>query len=301
MSKNRNKHLNHYFCPNEDCDNHDSPAKGWYIKKGYYKLKHNHQPVPRYQCKLCKRKFSSQTFKDTHNQKKPFLNDQIFQFYSSAMTQRRLAKTLKCNRKTIVRKFLFLANKAQNIHEEKLKKGEIKTSYVQFDEMETYESTKLKPVSIALAVRPKTGEILGIDVGSMKAKGHLADRYALKYSEERQDTRDESRTNVLDMVALCAKESVTIASDAHPSYEKLFRKAVPHAEIKQIPQGKQRKFGHAHDELFMINHTCALLRQDLSRLRRRTWITTKDIERLKAHLWLYVAYRNGYDLCRFVI
>jgi hypothetical protein len=41
-----------------------------------------------------------------------------------------------------------------------VKAGELKTSFVQFDEMETFEHIRPKPLSIAIAVRAKTGEII---------------------------------------------------------------------------------------------------------------------------------------------
>lgn len=42
--------------------------------------------------------------------------------------------------------------------------------------------------------------------------------------------------------------------------------------------------------------TAAKLRSDLSRLSRKTWVTTKKLERLQAHVDLYAAWHNGYTL-----
>jgi transposase-like protein len=99
--------------------------------------------VPRYKCKECDSLFSSHTFLKTYNQKKPQLNQAVFKWYSSATTQRRMAKVLGVNRKTVVRKFLFMAKLARAAHEQKINSGELKTSFAQFDEVETFEHTKL--------------------------------------------------------------------------------------------------------------------------------------------------------------
>jgi len=48
--------------------------------------------------------------------------------------------------------------------------GELKTSLAHFDEMESFEHTKLKPLSIALAVRARTGEIIGAQPAEMMRK-----------------------------------------------------------------------------------------------------------------------------------
>ncbi|HXH76731.1 MAG TPA: hypothetical protein VNJ08_17305, partial [Bacteriovoracaceae bacterium] len=55
-------------------------------------------------------------------------------------------------------------------------------------------------------------------------------------------------------------------------------------------QGELKKV--RFDPLFMVNHTCALLRANVNRLIRKTWCTTKDPARLKDHLDVFVYYYN---------
>jgi IS1 family transposase len=50
------------------------------------------------------------------------------------------------------------------------------------------------------------------------------------------------------------------------------------------------------DPLFAINLTFAKMRNDLARLGRKTWTTSKSLQGLERHLWLWVAWTNGYDL-----
>lgn len=113
----------------------------FYIKKGYFAGKHNHQPVPRYKCKQCGRFFSSHTGRPTEGQKKPYLNHDIFKLYASGTTQRRLAIILGCNPKTVARKLVFIASEARKYHEKQVAAGGLTTTHVQFDEMETFEHT----------------------------------------------------------------------------------------------------------------------------------------------------------------
>jgi hypothetical protein len=40
----------------------------------------------------------------------------------------------------------------------------------------------------------------------------------------------------------------------------------------------------------------AKIRNDLSRMARKTWVTTKKAEMLQAHLDLYIAWNNGYKI-----
>jgi transposase-like protein len=199
-----------YFCPNSDCKNHKSPKTGFFIKRGYYITKHNSKKVPRYQCKCCGKLFSSNTFKDTEGQRKPELNDLIFQFYNSNISQNRLAKCLHVNRKTVVRKIKFLAYKARRIHETQLTNGNIKIAQVQFDEMETFEHTRMKPVTIALAVEYywdghcyRTGRIVDAIAAPMYYKSRNAIRAQEKYGD-REDLSEGARIDVMESVKKAA-------------------------------------------------------------------------------------------------
>ncbi len=284
--------MKNLFCPNKNCSNHKNPIERFYIKKGYYKTKYNHQNVPRYQCKKCKIKFSSHTFKDTFRQHRPDINANVFKLYNGRTTLKFISKYLGVNPKTVVNKFKWLSDKARRIHEEKLKSGEIKTSYVQFDEMETFEHTKLKPLSIAIAVRWKTREIIDIKVAEMNCKGYTAELSRDLYGW-RKDGREKACKTVMESVKKCVKDSITVAFDGKKSYPNITTKVMPEAEIKIYKKKSEKK---QFDALFSLNKVCADLRKDLSRLTRRTQITTKKSSRLQRHLDLYIAYNNGYVL-----
>ena len=283
------------FCPNKDCKNNTEPTPLFYIKKGYYKTKHNHQPVPRYQCKGCNKKFSTHTFSETYKQKKPELNKQIFKLYASNMTQRRIAKVLGINKNTVPVKFMFLAEKARKIHNTKLSTGKINTSLVQFDEMETFEHTRMKPLSIALAVKAKDGTIIDARVATMNAKGHLAAKSREKYGWF-TDTRHVACTQVAQSILKCSGGwDVKVISDSKRAYPNLL-KIDKRITVEQVlsPKGKTRK-GELNP-MFWLNHICARIRLDLSRMGRKTWATTKKMDALQTHLDLYIAWHNKYDL-----
>ena len=49
-----------------------------------------------------------------------------------------------------------------------------------------------------------------------------------------------------------------------------------------------------HDPLFEVNHTCAVLRDHIKRLARKSWCTTKLKEHLELNIYLYIAKKNKY-------
>lgn len=272
-----------------------------YVKYGYFRPRsNNYQPIPRYLCKDCDKTFSRQTNAVTCGQKKPQINQEILKWYSSGNTQRRMAEVMGVNRKTIIRKFLFLADLAKKEHERVVKSGELKTGFVQFDEIETFEHTRLKPLSIAIAVRAKTGQIIAAKVASMNCKGKAAPVSLAKYGL-RKDERNQAMTDVMAQVTSCAREQLTVMSDSKTAYTTLMKRLVPNAVFEQTPRAGKGPVNSASrknkkDKMFTLNYTAAKLRNDLSRLARKTWVTTKKPDRLQAHLDLYIAFNNGYDL-----
>lgn len=296
-----------YICPNPECKCHAAPEGKWYVKTGYFKTRWNHQPVPRYKCKMCGKTFSSHTFRDTYRQHRPDLNELVFNFYASNSSQNRLARNLNCDRKTVVRKVRWLAAKARRVHQAKLDSGEIKIAEAQFDEMETFEHTRKKPLSISLAVEVqefkdkktnkmqyRSGRIIDAKVASMPCGGHLAALSREKYGM-REDGRAAAARSVLGSLLKASMDGeLHVGIDGKTSYPNLFESVLPKASVEVISREKNK--GSEYDPMFSLNHTCARIRHDLSRMARKSWVTTKNIRGLQDHLDLYVAYWNGYQL-----
>jgi hypothetical protein len=168
---------------------------------------------------------------------------------------------------------------------------------VDFDDMETSEHTKLKPLSITLAVESKTRRILDFQVSQMPAKGHLAKLSRKKYGR-RLDLRPKARDEMFTRLSSIVNPTALIKSDENPQYFPLVRKHFPqsrHVTYRSrracvVGQGELKKTGR--DPLFSINHTCASFRANMNRLFRKTWCTTKKAERLQMHLALAALYHN---------
>ena len=141
--------------------------------------------------------------------------------------------------------------------------------------------------------RAKTGEIIDARVGLITCKHRKADserRYG-----KRIDERTSVRREVLESVAMCAKPGATIATDGLRHYRRLITETVPGAK-HEAHESRGRRDGCGFDPLFRLNHTCAKLRADIARLRRKTWCISKLASRLQDHLHLYIAWQNGYGI-----
>jgi len=76
------------------------------------------------------------------------------------MSMRRFAKVYKVSRTTVKRKLDFLSSQARLNQQKWLKQRHTKFQKVQFDDLETFEHTKCKPITVTLFVEEKTRKII---------------------------------------------------------------------------------------------------------------------------------------------
>ena len=95
-----------------------------------------------------------------------------------------------------------------------------------------------------------------------------------------------------------SRERCAIDTDEHKRYRSEIRQTIPDAMHSQYPSirgsltglGELKRTGH--DPLFWINHTLAMFRDNIKRLARRTWCTTKKKQSLENLLAIYIHYHN---------
>ncbi len=264
-----------------------------------YRRSSDSRTIPRFLCRRCGRTFSRATAHPAFGQKKRRLNERVRLLLASGVSQRRSAILLGTNPKTIARKFRFLAAEARVRNEfRRMRRRTELLREIQFDDLETSEHTKLKPLSVAIAVEPKSREILGFRVSRMPAKGRLARRAREKYGR-RRDERARGWRGLMDDLRPIVAGDCAVLSDENPHYPRFVRRLGRGVRHRTTPgvrgcvtgQGELKRTGY--DPLFALNHTCAMLRANLNRLFRRTWCTTKAISALVDHLDLYVDFHNS--------
>ena len=290
-------------CPNLSCSQEkptssSAPKSTPIVRKGAFYRRSDRRRITRYFCKQCKTHFSSATHHPDFRQKRREINEKIKLLQCSGVSQRRLALILNANRKTVVKKFRLLAERARVEHATWLSQfHDDKITQVQFDDLETSEHTKCKPLSVTLAVREDTREILAFQVSRMPAKGHLSRVSVQKYGY-RRDERPENWKIFFKSLIPILSQTTHFKSDENPHYPKALKTYFPSAVHETFPgargavagQGELKKL--RFDPLFSLNHTCAMLRANLNRLFRRTWCTTKTVQGLIDHLSLYVVFHN---------
>jgi len=270
---------------------------GCSAKHGRYHRNDDAQSIQRYRCKACGKCHSSATNTATYRQKRRRLNRLIEVDLASSTSQRRIAIKHRCARKTVARKLTFLAQEARRKTAVWLDTyGPFST--LQWDELITFEHSRLKPLSVAVMSCTKTRCIVGFGVAQIPASGQIAQRSREKYGK-RANRSGAMRRRVLRDVKNYVHPNAIIESDEHPRYAAEIRKVYPtatHFQHRSIRgsltgQGELKRTGF--DPLFGINHTLAMMRDSIKRLTRRTWCTTKRVADLEDAIAVYVNFHNS--------
>jgi hypothetical protein len=209
---------------------------------------------------------------------------------------RRFAKLYKVSRTTVKRKMDFLAAQAK-INQSKWLASRAIFSNVQLDDLETFEHTKCKPVTVSFFVENKSRKIIDFSVAQIGAKGRLTHIANRKYGKRFNESRVKREALFQRVAPLIAKTAV-IHSDEHLHYPVLIKKHFPKAQHMRYKGAKSASTGQGElkkggfDQLYSINHTFAMMRYGMSRLVRRTWCTTKCLKALENHIAIYVDFHN---------
>ena len=285
------------MCP--FCQKRDRIKKrGFFTKRSTRTLK-----VQRFQCHRCKKSFSDQTGKLSYRDKKPHLNQQIYRTICSGVSQTRTAINLGTTRITVATKISKLARHARRDH--RIWQLQQSTAdEIQFDEMETFEHSKCKPVSIAIAVNKKTRAIIAAIPATMPAKGSLAKISYEKYGK-RPDKRKYALRKLMEEIRLSyTAVNFCIRTDKKLSYKTFTKNYFPHTPHLTtkgkrgcvVGQGELKAV--AFDPIFTLNHNCAMLRDNLKTLTRKTWCTIKKMCRFFDLLDLYVHFHNQFVVAK---
>lgn len=281
-------------CPNINCISHTTGSK--IVRDGSFFRPSDGRRVQRFRCRCCKKRFSRATFEDSYRQNKRRVNNPLKKLWSSGISIRRAAIILNVNKNTVAKKLDFLGLISQRENLAYLSRQK-RSKNVQFDDLQTIEHTKCKPLSVTMAVDEESRKILGFEVSKMPATGHLA-RIARKKYGRRVDERQKGIERLFEKISDLIEPNALFTSDEHPYYAPKIKKYFPNAKHTQFKGAKSSVAGQGelkkikHDPLFSINHTFAMLRANINRLIRKTWCTTKDPARLVHHLNIYMHFHN---------
>jgi transposase-like protein len=286
-------------CPNPACVAHDQPEGRFFTKAGSFKPKCRPWPVPRFLCKHCGKSFSRQTFRADYRDHRPDLNADVVSWLASGCGLRQTARELGIWRRNLELKARKIARHLWELHENL--SDEFRGDVVfQLDEMETFEGCRsTRPLTLPVLIEQESMFIVDARCAPIRPSGKMTPkRRAAIAREEARRGRRPNRSNecvgkVLAAAARrCAEaESITFCTDRKRTYPRLIREAFAGQRPTHLRVSSKRP-RDTSNPLFRINLMNAIARDLCGRLRRRSWLVSKEGRYLELQLGILIAYRN---------
>lgn len=284
-------------CPFADCEHHRDPDLNFAVRAGRYFPQCRSHPVQRFRCRGCRRTFSRQTFRADRRQKKPHINAACLRLMVSCVGLRQAAQVLQVARRTIERRFVWLARHASDWHANRLDGSQLDGPF-QLDELESFEANRYQPLTVPVLIDRSSLFIVATEVGTLRRKGTMtAMQRRRRAQHERRHGRRPSQSPRAVRAVLARlhqvvgpRQPIVLDSDRKPLYGRLGHTTFPGRFVWNRHDAAARR--DRGNPLFPINHTNARLRHFLSRLRRRTWCVSKRRNGLRAHLAIATLWSN---------
>src|SRR5262245_42956970 len=285
-------------CPNRRCRMHGNPLPRFYIRRGSYRASCRPEPVPRFQCRSCKRCFSRQTFRLDYRDQRPECNVQLFQLLISGCGLRQCGRIVGLSVRAVQYKFRKVARAMRQLNRNLLRSlpGTGHRTF-QLDEIETFEHSSILRLTVPVLIERESLAVLAFDVGPIRRvprRGSRRQRWLTRHELNHGRRRDRSRACVRRVLGrlrrLWGQRRGLLQTDEKALYGARLRRMWPETMAHETTSSRLPRT--VYNPLFPINLTDAMLRDNNGRLRPRTWLVSKKAGHLRDQLELYVAYRN---------
>jgi transposase-like protein len=275
---------------------HGEPRPGFFIRRGAYKPQCRQEPVPRFECRTCGRGFSYQTFRADYRDRRPHDNVPLFLLLTSGVSLRQSARLVHMSSGAAQRKFRKLGRVLRRLNRNLLHELPANRTLL-LDEFETFELSTIQPVTVPVVVDRDSKLVVATCAGAIRRvakRGSRRRQWLERVEKKHGRRRDRSRLCVRLVLRRCRQllqdRPATLLTDQKPLYAALRRPMLGAGVTHETVSSKQLRT--TWNPLFVINHTEAMLRDNCGRLRRRSWLLSKQARYLRRQLDLFAAYRN---------
>jgi len=286
-------------CPNRHCRQHAHPEPRFFTRHGSYQARCRPHPIPRFVCRTCKRGFSRQTFRMDYFDHRPDLNARLFQSIASGVGLRQTARILGLSLSSTQLKFRKIARHLRRL-DLNLRGPLPEGSSLQFDELETFEGRRnTRPLSVPMLIERESRYIFWSEAAPIRPRGKMtaARQRAIRREEckygPRKDLSARSVRRALQRGADLVRglSRVELYTDEKSIYPGIASEIFGVDRLVHL-KTNSKQARTTWNPLFPINHTEAMARDLMGRLRRESWLATKRRRYLDLGLALWMAWRN---------
>ena len=230
---------------------------------------------------------------------KPHLNQALVKLLMSGVGLRQSSRILGLSRRCLAIKARKISDHLAHLNQNL--RGPLKGDIcLQLDEIETYETKRReRPVTFPILIEKNSRLILWGESGTLSPRGKMNERRRLAIEAETRKfgtRKDESKATVqrtLRHAVPLVKHLPTLRcqTDEKSTYPGLLRAAFG-AEKLQHRTTSSKLERNIQNPLFPINQTEAIARDLLGRLRRESWLVSKQRKFLDQAFQMYMAWKN---------
>ena len=231
---------------------------------------------------------------------RPDLNTMLFVLLASGLGLRQTARVLGFSRTCTMLKFRKIARHLRGLNRN-LRGPLSARSTLQLDEFETYEGRRnTRPLTVPVLIERESRFVIGGGIRPNSAtwdddrrpERERSPRTSSVMARRKDESRRAIRAVLSSGAALCrGLRSVVFQSDEKLTYPSLAERAFGARRLlHETTNSKVPRW--TWNPLFPINHTEAMLRDLMGRLRRDSWLVSKKAWCLDLHLQLFMSYRN---------
>lgn len=289
-------------CPNPQCAYHQDPGPWRAQRDGYFIRPSDRARIPRFRCRHCHRRFSSQTFATTYWLRYRHLQTRIAQMVSEGPALRQIARTLGIAYQTVQRHVERAGRHCLLFHHALRHTHPIHEPLV-VDGFESFEYSQFFPFHTNLAVGADSWALYHFTDSPLRRKGtmtrHQRDRRAaLERALGRPDPKavERAMTALLrTLVPAVAGPELILHSDDHPAYRRALdrlRRERPSAPriVHLVTSSKVRRT--RTNPLFPVNLADLLLRHANANHRRETIAFSKRRQASHERTAVFTVWRN---------
>jgi hypothetical protein len=256
--------------------------------------------VPRFRCKACSRTFSRQTFRADFRDHRPDLNQRLFELLASGVGLRQSARMLKLSFRCTELKYRKIARHLRRVNANLQGELDRQELVFQLDELETFEGQRnTRPLSVPVLIEVESRYIVWAESATIRPRGKMTEKRkrAIAKAERRHGVRKDLSARALKRTlargaGLTPEDAqVVLHTDEKSSYPGLAEAAFGVERLVHFQTSSKLARG-TWNPLFPINHTEAMARDLMGRLRRESWLASKKRRYLDLGLQLFMAFRN---------
>lgn len=285
------------FCPNPSCRYHGAATASWrWVRAGFFRRDAAPHRIQRFQCRHCRRHFSTQTFSGDYWLKQPRLLLPVAHRLVGCSGFRQIAREFGVSPQTVLGLSARIGRQCLLFHEQLRPRGELREPLA-LDGFRTFERSQYHPTEFHLAIGQQSHYLHGFADSELRRSGRMRPRQRRRRAQlEARWGRPDPRSTERDVATLLeivtqGATALTLYTDEHQDYPRALAR-LRHRVMVAHHTVSSRAARTTKNPLWAINLRDLLLRHSGANHKRETIAFSKRRQSAAERLWLTLVWLN---------